>query len=210
MFDWDRFKKGEIKVILRTKQLAKDFYKECKKRDITFSKHDGEEIYWVEGGVYYKYARCNLVWGSLVTAPKDEVIEWEGIKGVKELTFKEVIANIKENEVWECTRKNARVKKIRMNNDLLVFDYGDTITEKQSAIRGTDTFKLQRKEYTFEEAFKALEEGKEIESCEECKIKLTDKDNALITDCAGDEIEYSNKTELFSIKEIKGKWYIND
>lgn len=209
MFDWDRFKKGEIKVILRTEQLAKDFYKECKKRWIDWSSCDC--AIWNKGGVVYKYCTISnsLVWNGIIDDGQESV-EWKGVNCMKELTFKEVIANIKEGEVWECTRKNARVKKIRMNNDLLVFDYGDTITEKQSAIRGTDTFKLQRKEYTFEEAFKAYEEGKEIESCEECRFKLIDKDNTLIIDFAGDEMKYSNKTELFSVKEIRGKWYIND
>jgi len=70
--------------------------------------------------------------------------------------------------------------------------------------------KEYRKEYTFVEAFKAFEEGKEVENCEECRFKLIDKDNTLIIDYAGDEMEYSNKTELFSVKEIRGKWYINE
>lgn len=127
-----------------------------------------------------------------------------------ELTFKEVIANIKENEVWECTRKDARVKKIRMVNDLLVFDYGDTITEKQSAIRGTDTFKLQRKEYTFEEAFKAYEEGKEIESGSYKYKKCNGADCFKLIRSIKDEwIKCEDGFEIH-LDEIRGKWYIND
>ena len=91
----------------------------------------------------------------------DEELElFEGGEEMKELTFKEVIANIKEGEVWKSDYKTVEIKGSVLE-----------ITDKDRKIRlrfGDDTqFKLQRKEYTFEEAFKACEEGKEIESCEE-------------------------------------------
>lgn len=129
----------------------------------------------------------------------------------KELTFEEVIANIKDGEVWECTRKTARVKEIKKNgevkNSLIVFNFGCLTEDTRASIQGTDTFKLKRKEYTFEEAFKALEEGKEIESLETHeRLKLKDGRIVYFDSYDGkfnhaDGIEYN---------EIKGKWYIND
>lgn len=55
-------------------------------------------------------------------------------------------------------------------------------------------YKLKRKKYSFTEAFKAYEEGKEIESCinSDWYYKLG-------------ECEL-----LVYAKEIKGEWYIND
>lgn len=131
----------------------------------------------------------------------DEMLE-EVNEEVQEKTFQEVIATIKEGEVWECSD----IKIIKDCNSIQLLGISrDTVFCDISK-----SFKLQRKEYTFEEAFKAYEEGKEIESCEECRFKLIDKDTTLIIDCVGDEMEYSNKRELFSVKEIRGKWYINN
>lgn len=177
-------------------------------------KADGEK--WTSGEKYKFITKINfwreeyLLSNSIGWWDEKELKLYEGVKEMKELTFKEVIANIKENEVWECTRKDARVKKIRMVNDLLVFDYGDTITEKQSAIRGTDTFKLQRKEYTFEEAFKAYEEGKEIESGSYKYKKCNGADCFKLIRSIKDEwIKCEDGFEIH-LDEIRGKWYIND
>lgn len=130
---------------------------------------------------------------------------------VKELTFEEVIANIKDGEVWECTRKTARVKEIKKNgevkNSLIVFDFGCLTEDTRASIQGTDTFKLKRKECTFEEAFKALEECKEIESSETHeRLKL--KDGRLVYfDSYDGKFNHADGIEY---NEIKGKWYIND
>ena len=130
---------------------------------------------------------------------------------VKELTFQEVIANIEDGEVWECTRKTARVKEIKKNgelkNSLIVFDFGCLTEDTRASIQGTDTFKLKRKEHTFEEAFKALEEGKEIESLKTHeRLKL--KDGRLVYFDSYDN--RFNHADGIEYNEIKGKWYIND
>lgn len=55
-----------------------------------------------------------------------------------------------------------------------------------------------REEYTFEEAFKAFEEGKEIKSC---------VDNCVYSR----EIEGSFENLIsFTPKQIRGKWHINN
>lgn len=139
----------------------------------------------------------------------DEMLEEVKLE-LKEKTFREVIADIKEREVWICEKFNRKIIKgddgvieIRKLND-------GTFDNISGLIFNDEKYKLQRQQYTFEEAFKAYEEGKEIESCEECRFKLIDKDTILIIDCVGDEMEYSNAKDLFSVKEIRGKWYINN
>ena len=58
------------------------------------------------------------------------------------------------------------------------------------------TKQFKRPQYTFQEAFKAFEEGKEIESCESGYIYNTTEENV--------------EDKIFYGHEIQGKWYIND
>lgn len=99
-----------------------------------------------------------------------------------EKTFREVIADIKEGEVWE----HGNIKIAKRSNSIMFntdnfFEIGDSVK-----------FKLQRREYTFEEAFKAYEEGKEIQSA------------------STDKIYHKEKDFLFASYEISKKWYINN
>ncbi|MDB2088298.1 hypothetical protein PM004_03060 [Clostridium paraputrificum] len=55
------------------------------------------------------------------------------------------------------------------------------------------TFSIQRKKQSFAEAFKAYEEGKEIESC-----------------ISGERYKLDDIKLLVYAEEIKGEWYIND
>ncbi len=124
---------------------------------------------------------------------------------MKELTFREVIANIKEGETWEGL-------------DYTIIYFGGKIgimyndgEEYQGVYPKIDSlFKLRRKEYTFQEAFEAFEQGKEIESCEtatSCYLK----DDRVLIKISGEPFIKMNKEDLhFSFKQIKGKWYIND
>lgn len=102
-----------------------------------------------------------------------------------EKTFREVIADIKEGEVWECghiliTKSNDGIELKGMSSCSSYFTDDNKI------------FKLQRKQYTFEEAFKAYEEGKEIQSISSDKIYQKERDY------------------LFASYEISKKWYINN
>lgn len=114
---------------------------------------------------------------------------------MKELTFREVIANIKDGEIWENEKQ--RVARIYINKLGNVQLEGDDIDFAQNFSTCVDLnakYKLKRKKYSFTEAFKAYEEGKEIESCinSDWYYKLG-------------ECEL-----LVYAKEIKGEWYIND
>lgn len=134
---------------------------------------------------------------------------------VKELTFQEVIANIKDGEVWECTREDARVKEIKKNGEgksgLLVFNFGQMTSDVRASIQGGDKFKLKRKEYTFEEAFKAYEEGKEIESVITAYAMKKLENGTFKISQKSDEFHTKKEGEvIITLQEIKGKWYIND
>lgn len=115
-----------------------------------------------------------------------------------ELTFKEVIANIKEGEVWESAY--SIVSKLENRIDIEVSGNCKSI-----GIGDTVKFKLRRKEYTFEEAFKAYEEGKEIESVYSgCRYKKENGKDTFIFLADWSEFDH------IELQEIRSKWYIND
>lgn len=122
-----------------------------------------------------------------------------------EKTFREVIKDIKPGEIWENENRKITI------NDLGEIFIEDKITGLRS-FNPKVKYKLQRREYTFEEAFKAYEEGKEIESIR-TKDKFKKKDDAQLFY----KFEYMEKwlimsedTATFSIDVIRDKWYIND
>lgn len=136
-----------------------------------------------------------------------------------EKTFREVIADIKVGEVWENIDKSHwNLKEINcFDNDgrkgiRIVFkeetDYY-TFTDNENL-----KFKLKRKQYTFEEAFKAYEEGKEIESCEVLTGCYPSKYKRIANeDAQWREGSYSwDKRKYIGIPfyEVRGKWYINN
>ena len=124
-----------------------------------------------------------------------------------EKTFKEVIADIKEGEIWESNNKRVKSSKTGIIVEFKANKYSDRMSFENDT-----KYKLQKKEYTFEEAFKAYENGKEIENIEG-KVKFKKK----ITGLCFYKFEHSEKwlvidddANIFSIDMIRGKWYIND
>lgn len=203
MFDWEEFKNGEIAVHCDTEEKADDFLKECEKRNIKWIGGDNathHNHYSVNFGLTcYCGKKGVLSYSDKVyfIQKGTTIVKWE-VKEVKERTFKEVIANIKEGQVWGAYDK----KIIRTSTGIIFENFGSYFE-----IGDHFTFKLQRKEYNFEEAFKALEEGKEIESTEShAKYKKID-------DCYKTSIiigEWNFAGCLLNFHEIKGKWYINE
>lgn len=124
---------------------------------------------------------------------------------MKELTFKEVIANIKEGEAWE-----SEYKKIYCNEAGIIIEEKSDTNGNDMYFANARIYKLVRQEYSFQEAFEALEDGEEIESVESKWRwkKDTDKTIWLLTPHGGGTPEHPCR-RIFSIDEIKGKWYIN-
>lgn len=214
-FNWEAFKRGDIAVHCNTEEKAKDFLKECDKNDIKWE--TGEYTHeFTEWNKHKKETSYSNYIKGIVIARLDldkargyKIIKWE-IDGMKELTFTEVMANIKEGQVWECTREDARLKKIHIEKGSINFIYKDGLGMEVFGVKETDTFILQRKEYTFQEAFKAYEEGKEIESVySRCRYKKgKGKDTFMYL---ADWMEFDwMEFDSIDLEEIRGKWYIND
>ena len=130
---------------------------------------------------------------------------------VKEMekTFREVIADIKEGQAWDDG-----FLKIEMISGTISIGNLNGKPFKNIigfVINPCRKFKLQRKEYTFEEAFKAYEEFKEIEDYRGVKYKKIDGIDHYKFKC---EKSFNAKADAddywFSFDEIRGKWYIND
>lgn len=209
MFDWDRFKNGEIAVHCDTEEKANNFLNECDKQGIAWT--DGDKTteincwFWHKKNTSYACScgKSKLVFDFL-GYHKDkglEIIKWE-IDRMKELTFKEVIANIKEGEVWDSENNSCDIRIERGQTGISIRDFkGNALVWFSDRFK----FKLKRKEYTFEEAFKAYEEGNEIESISYRYKKINEQDK-YYSKLAKEWIE----NDTFGVDEIKGKWYIND
>lgn len=121
-----------------------------------------------------------------------------------EKTFREVIADIKEGEVWESENT---LTQIYTRNDVLIIDFKEEVTTEIVKIPADAKFRLKRKEYSFDEAFKAYEEGKEIESCENGYKYLQ---NTFTYPGNEQWLCFRNSEQMFTTDAIRGKWYIND
>lgn len=120
-----------------------------------------------------------------------------------EKTFREVIADIKEGEVWECRSKYIK----RFADGIQIYHKEKGRSTPSMLMSNNDKFRLQRKQYTFEEAFKAYEEGKEIESCENGYKYLQ---NTFTYPGNEQWLCFRNSEQMFTTDAIRGKWYIND
>lgn len=153
------------------------------------------------------YRNYNLDIDNLRFCWTEEMFEKEN-NNMQELTFKEVIANIKEGETWES------------ENYIIKCSHGTISIETKNgevfngiAFCGNILFTLQKEQYTFEKAFKSFENGKEIESVYGTKYKLnkaTEEVSIIETQCANKTSIYCLQDTLFRCDEIRGKWYINN
>ena len=120
---------------------------------------------------------------------------------MKKKTFREVIATIKEGETW--VNDIAPISYIRLRGEGIL-DFNEN-----EGINLFCTYTLQKKQYTFEEAFKAYEEGKEIESCEgPYRYKKQNGNDAYFDTFA--EAWWNGEPITISLQEIRGNWYINN
>lgn len=199
-----KFKVGD-KVRVREDLVAGNYYaRECFIGKMEYNKGKVFEIKGICGGAYI-FEENGFHW-------TDEMLE-EVNEEVQEKTFREVIATIKEGEVWESVQDCFQLKEISCTEGMINFRLEGVFIEKTDKSNVVDTgvgrgqtFKLQRKEYSFEEAFKAYEEGKKIESCySQYKYKKEERLDLY----SKTEDEWYGK-DSFEIDEIRDKWYIND
>lgn len=196
-----KFKIGD-KVRVREDLVAGNYYgRECFVGKMEYNKGKVFEIKGICEGAYI-FEEDGFHW-------TDEMLEKvKKEKETQEKTFREVITDIKEGEVWECRSKYIQ----RFADGIQIYHKEKGKSTPSMFMSNNDKFKLQGKEYSFEEAFKAFEEGKEIESlASEIKYRRFDKKVSLFV--GGENEDFSginNDNAIFSINEIRSKWYINN
>lgn len=127
---------------------------------------------------------------------------------MKKLTFKEVIANIKDGEVWE--NENLEIT-YNVECAEVVFKFKKcTSVGNQANISKFEEFALKRNKVSFAEAFKAYEEGKEIVSCvSETKYQKAGV-KEYFKEVFSEWEEWEESVASFDFDEIRGEWYINE
>lgn len=239
LFSWDAFENGNLCVLCDTKEKASDFLKKCHERGLSWSTGDSllRKTEWEdekENTVYCRFRqgitydnydfikneRCvDIFKWNMKEEPKVEInkdgvsvngeisIDSENnvtpIETNKNISFAEVMNHILDGQTWSdgtvsITKEEDGVT-IEFNDTTLIFtnDYKD--------------FRLQRpkEELSFNEAFELYEQGKEIESLvsEERYKKREDGTDMIWDDFDEDWIR--NDFE-FELREIRGKWIVNE
>lgn len=129
---------------------------------------------------------------------------------MKALSFREVIASIKEGEEYVNTKKTYAVKSIYMSGGNIA-----VCTDQRAdrfVVDDRMKFKKLMKEYIFQEAFEAFEEGKVIESVvTKCKFKkgILQGQSMIYSELKGKWVNLL-KGHGIEIEEIRGNWYIYD
>lgn len=198
-FDWLGFENGEFEVKCVTEEDMKDFLVQCEEHRFMWLSGDkpternyfeGEPIYF-EGDGSLSYDRES---GHHTTVTWVRDID----KDKTSLTWREVINNIQEGEIYECGNKfincEEGILRIGDKSGCLSLTNKDLFFKKQEV-----------KQVDFQEAQLALEEGKIIKS------DLTGFYYKLHNDCLkrsyGDEFAYWEVTDL-AYYEITDKWII--
>ncbi len=130
---------------------------------------------------------------------------------MKELTFREVIANIKEGETYKNTKESYGIQYIYMSNGDVILKRTDGFRTDMTVLDDKMRFVKEREEYTFQEALEALIEGYEIESKINGYKYKKDEEYILKTDKKDRVVgNYREVGEIFSLQESINLWYIND
>ncbi len=121
------------------------------------------------------------------------------------LTFKEIVNREIDKEYEDWIGSNIDIRKYRDGSIEIEDEYLSCVM----SITNNEVFILEKKEVSLNEALKALEEGKEIESVASgYKFKKGVNDYISYKDM--DYAGYYEDEPSLSIEEAKGKWHIND
>ena len=118
-FDWKAFKENKICVACPTLELAKDFLNEAHKRGLKWQ--SGDSLLSKDCWNYYKKETVyfnGITYGDDSCADTRKVVQWEINRG---FTFEEVIARIKEGEVYEAISKHWSTKGIeKLDGEIII------------------------------------------------------------------------------------------
>lgn len=124
-------------------------------------------------------------------AVNETIYSLDYFKNYGELTFLEVMRNIKEGETWVCTEDYYDIKSINLEGGYILINRSN---EGKGLTIGKDTrFNLSIEYVTFTEAFKEYNNGKTIMSQSGTKYK-----------------KHPILKVMFNEDEIDGKWVIID
>ncbi len=126
-------------------------------------------------------------------------------------TYREVLRDIKPGETWECI-ENSIIKAVRCYKDKSIeMEYTTFSQSGIFCVSADKEFKLKKDEVEFEDAIKALKEGKIIESCETSRLCRIDKcfiDKKIILVRSSNSSTWLDLNTIFKPEEVLGKWYI--
>lgn len=137
--------------------------------------------------------------------------KFQEVKEMNELTFKDVIENIKDGESYRAIYEKGLGNRptITRNQNSIEIDF--PLKTDCYLFTGDMLFELVRKAYTFEEAFRAYEEGKEIECCYGGqKLKKENEKDYYFNYDKEEYVPLSFDEAFFDIATIRSEWYIND
>ncbi len=123
-------------------------------------------------------------------------------------TFREVLQNIKPGETWDCIN-DCNIKSISYIDKSIRIEYCSSII---CYVLDDAQFKLRKEEVEFEDAIKALKEGKIIESCKTFRLYKIDEcvNGKIILVKLLNSYVWVDSNIVFKPEEIFNKWHIYD
>lgn len=205
-FSWEHFKQGKFLVCCKTNEEEMDFLTQCEKQGILWGSGDKPTTHtYLKNSFDSNIIYFNMFFGSLgcSTASKIDInkmkqsICWATQPKTK-FTWREVFANIKEGEVYTLYNKF-----IKMSDGRLVF--GDDTGCMSFSLDTEFTKKEQPKPVDFTTAFKAIKQGKIIQSMfTEYYYKLGV--NSILLE--GESRTTITQCGTFEFEEIEDDWLI--
>lgn len=126
-------------------------------------------------------------------------------------TYRQVLQDIRPGETWECIESDSIIRAIRYYKDEAIEIEYTTFSQSGIFCVNIDKkFRLKKEEVEFEDAIKALKEGKIIESCVTAslyKIKRRCMDDTILTSKQNSP-SWLDLDCNFKTKEVLGKWFI--
>lgn len=122
-------------------------------------------------------------------------------------TYREVLQDIRPDETWESIG-NCNIKSISYIDKKIRIEFDSSTI--YHALNDDAKFRLKKEEVEFEDAIKALKEGKTIESCVTSslyKIRRRCMDDTILTSKQNSP-SWLDLDCNFKTKEVLGKWCI--
>lgn len=123
-FDWEKFRNERVAVNCRTEEAAKEFIKECYKRDMKwyresmnttyYNSHKEETAYAFKFGLLDKLGYANTHWYKKAGY---EIVEYTSEKKQTEFTFQEVIARNVPGVYVKTVDNSLRIEQVLIRQD---------------------------------------------------------------------------------------------